>query len=128
MKLYWVLLKYDDDLVFFCSDLVSFAQIWQKIQIAAKKMLRQHLHRLRSTINQIRSDLTCWFLRSVAGFLTKNSMSSSQLRVGYKLDLHRLVDTLTVELHFVIYLFISFIIFWVCFCNFSLSASQVNNL
>ena len=30
MKIWWVLLKSDDDLVFFCSNLMSFLQIWQR--------------------------------------------------------------------------------------------------
>ena len=93
----WVWHKFDDNLIIFFLDLVSFAQIQQrsseKYRSSPKRNLWKHLCSIRLPINPIRSDLTCWFLRSVASFLAKNQMSLGRLQVGHKPNLDRPVDT-----------------------------------
>ena len=116
-KLRWYLLKSGDDLVYFCSNLVIFAKImwrfdffclnlvifvqiqWrssEKYRSPSKCNLRQHhrwLRPIRPLIKQLRSDMTRWFLRLVAGLLTGNSMWSGRFRVGHKPNPDRSVDT-----------------------------------
>ena len=96
----WVLQKSGDDLMYFCLDLVIFAQILrrsgEKYRSPSKWNLRQHHRRLqpiRPLIKQLQSDLTRWCLRSAAGFLAGNPMSSGRFRVGHKPDPDRPVDT-----------------------------------
>ena len=87
---------------FFCLDLVIFVQIWQrsseKYRSPSKWNLRQHHRQLQPIwplIKQLRSNLTCWCLWSVVGFLAGNPMSSGRFWVGHKPDPDQPVDTLT---------------------------------
>ena len=99
-QILWFLQKSCDDLMFFCLNLVIFAQIqWrssEKYRSPSKCNLRQHHRRLRPIrplIKQLRSDLTRWFLRLVAGLLTGNPMWSGRFWVGHKPNPDRSVDT-----------------------------------
>ena len=89
----WVLQKSGDYLMFFCLDLVIFAQILRR---SGEKYSRRQNGISGSIIVSFDwFDLTRWCLRLAAGFLARNPMSSGRFRVGHKLNPDQPVDTPT---------------------------------